>query len=106
MATIESVCMSLLSTVVLEAQLPCTPKGYTHHRRPLGDRCKRSWNSGGRQYTQEKATLKKRYNKNTNTITISAMAFLIFLPLSSSVSTAGEDLNLKLDYSLTNEQST
>ena len=37
---------------------------------------------------------------------ISAMAFLILLPLSSSVSTAGEGLNLKLDYSLTNEQST
>ena len=34
------------------------------------------------------------------------MAFLILLPLSFSVSTAGEILNLKLDYSLTNEQST
>jgi predicted GTPase len=53
-----------------------------------------------------KATLKKRYHKNTNMITISAMAFLMLLPLSSSVSTAGEALNHKLDYSLTNEQST
>ena len=41
----------------------------------------------------------------TNMITISAMALLMLLPLSSSVSTAGEALNLKLDYSLTNEQS-
>ena len=55
---------------------------------------------------QEKATLKKRCNKNTNMITISAKAFLIFLPLSYSVSTAAGSLNLKLDYSLTNEQST
>ena len=39
-------------------------------------------------------------------ITISAMAFLMLLPLLSSVSTAGEALKLKLDYSLTNEQST
>ena len=31
---------------------------------------------------------------------------LMLLPLSSSVSTPGEGLNLKLDYSLTNEQST
>ena len=38
-------------------------------------------------------------------ITISAMAFLMLLSLSSSVSTAGEDLNIKSDYSLTNEQS-
>ena len=37
--------------------------------------------------------------------TISAMGFLMLLPLSSSVSTAGEALKLKLDYSLTNEQS-
>ena len=41
-----------------------------------------------------------------NMITISAMAFLMLLPLSSSVSTAGEALNLELDYFLTNEQST
>ena len=54
----------------------------------------------------KKATLKKRYHKNTNMITIYAMAFLMLMPLSSSVSTAGEALNLKLDYSLTNEQST
>ena len=39
-------------------------------------------------------------------ITISAMAFLMLPPLSFSVSTAGEALNLKLDYSLTNEKST
>ena len=39
-------------------------------------------------------------------ITISAMVFLMLLPLSSSVSTAGEALNHKLDYSLTNEQNT
>ena len=39
-------------------------------------------------------------------ITISVMAFLMLLPLSSSVSTAGEALHLKSDYSLTNEQST
>ena len=59
--------------------------------------------SGGRAFTKEKVTLKNRYHKNTNMITISAMAFLMLLPLSSSVSTAGEALNLKLDYSLTNE---
>ena len=34
------------------------------------------------------------------------MTFLMLLPLSSSGSTAGEALNHKLDYSLTNEQST
>ena len=59
-----------------------------------------------RQAIKEKAILKKRYKKNTNMITISAMAFLMLLPLSSSVSTAGEAIHLKLDYSLTNEQST
>ena len=53
-----------------------------------------------------KIQLKKRYHKNTSMITISAMAFLMLLPLSSSVSPAGQDLKLKLDYSLTNEQST
>jgi len=57
-------------------------------------------NSGGRPFTKEKATLKKIYHKNTNMITISAMVFLMLLPLSSSVSTAGEALNQKLDYSL------
>jgi len=62
-------------------------------------------NSGGRPFTKEKAILKKRYHKNTNMITISAMASLMLLPLSSSVSTAGEALNLKMDCSLTNEQS-
>ena len=39
-------------------------------------------------------------------ITIFAMVFLMFLPLSSPVSTEGEVLNLKLDYSVTNKQST
>ena len=63
-------------------------------------------NSRDRPFTKEKATLKKIYHKNTNMITISAMAFLMLLPLSSSVSTAGEALTLKLDYSLTKEQST
>ena len=43
-------------------------------------------NSGGRPFTKEKA--------------------ILLLPLSYSVSTAGEALNHKLDYSLTNEQST
>ena len=57
-------------------------------------------------FTKEKAISKKRYHINTNMITISAMAFLMLLPLSSSVSTTGEALNHKLDYSLTNEQST
>ena len=37
-------------------------------------------------------------------ITISALAFLMPLPLSSSVSTAGEALKLKLDCSLTNDK--
>ena len=41
----------------------------------------------------------------TKEITISALVFLMPLPLSSSVSTAGEALNLKLDCSLTNDQS-
>ena len=50
--------------------------------------------------------LKKIYHNNTNMITISAMDFLMLQPLSSSVSTAGEALKLKLDYFLTNEQST
>ena len=62
-------------------------------------------NGRGRPFTKEKAILKIRYHKNTSMITISAMAFLMLLPLSSSVSTAGEALNHKLDYSLTNEQS-
>ena len=50
-----------------------------------------------------KSHSKKKYH--TNMITISAMAFLMLLPLSSSVSTAGEGLNLKSDYSHTTEQS-
>ena len=50
----------------------------------------------------KQAILKKIYHKNTNMITISAIAFLMLLPLSSSVPTAGEALKLKLDYSLTN----
>ena len=62
-------------------------------------------NSGGRPFTKERAIMKKIYHKNTNMITISAMTFLMLLPLSSSVSTAGEALKLKLEYSLTNEQS-
>ena len=62
-------------------------------------------NSGGRPFTRERTILKKRYHKNTNTITISAMAFLMLLLRSSSVSTAGEASKLKLDYSLTDEQS-
>ena len=62
-------------------------------------------NSGGRPFTKEKAILKKRYHKNTKMITNSARAFLMLLALSSSVSTVGEALNHKLDYSLTNEQS-
>ena len=53
-----------------------------------------------------KSHIEERYHKNTNMVTISAMAFLLLLPLSSSVPTAGEALNLKLDYSLTNDQST
>ena len=40
--------------------------------------------------------LKKIYHSNTNMITISAMVFLMFLPLSYPVSTAGEALHLKL----------
>ena len=52
----------------------------------------------------KKAILKNIYHKNTNMITISAMVLLMHLPLSSSGSTAGEALNLKSDYSLTNEQ--
>ena len=62
-------------------------------------------NSGGWPFTKEKAILKKIYHKNTNMITTSAMAFLMLLPLPSSVSTVGEALNHKLDYSLTNDQS-
>ena len=53
-------------------------------------------NSGGRPFTKEKAILKKKYHKNTNIIIISAMAFLMLLPLSSSVSPAGEALYLKI----------
>ena len=41
-------------------------------------------NSGGRPFTKEKAILKKKYDKNTNMITISAIAFPMLLPLSSS----------------------
>ena len=63
-------------------------------------------NSGGRPFSKERVILKKRYHKNSNMITISALAFLLLLPLSYSVSTAGEALKLKLDYSLTDEQST
>ena len=54
-------------------------------------------NSGGRSFIKETTILKKRDHKNTNMITIYAMAFLMLLPLSSSVSTAGEALNLKLN---------
>ena len=39
-------------------------------------------------------------------ITISAMAFLMLLPLSYSVSTAGEAFQLRLDNYLADEQST
>ena len=53
-----------------------------------------------------KGHIEEKISNNTNMITLSAMAFLMLLPVSSSVSTAGEALNLKLDYSLTNEQST
>ena len=48
----------------------------------------------------------KILQKNTNMITISAMAFLMLLPLSSSVSTAGEALKLKLDPTLTSSSDT
>ena len=51
-----------------------TPKGYTHRCSQLGD------DSGYRPFTKERAILKKRYHKNTNMITISAMAFLMHLP--------------------------
>ena len=57
------------------------------------------------KYYQCVPYMKKIYHKNTTMITISAMSFLMLLPLSSSVSTAGEAINIKLDYSLTNEQS-
>ena len=52
-----------------------------------------------------KVILKKIYHKNINMIKISAMAFLMLLPLSSFVSIAGEASNFKSHYSLTNEQS-
>ena len=99
---IHSHTSSWWTTAAIQRCSQTTPKGYTHHGRPLH----KIDNSGGRPFTKEKATLKKGYNKNTNMITISAIAFMMLLPLSSSVSTAGEALNLKLDYSLTNEQST
>ena len=54
----------------------------------------------GKTHTEENISQKYQHGQ------ISAMAFLMLLPLSSSVSTVGETLNLKLDYSLTNEQST
>ena len=38
-----------------------------------------------RLFTKEKTILTKRYHKNTNMITITVMAFLMLLPLSSSV---------------------
>ena len=53
--------------------------------------------SGGRPSKKERTILKKRYHKNANMITISAMAFLVLLPISSPVSTVGEALQLRLD---------
>ena len=53
-----------------------------------------------------KSHIEENISQKTNMVTISALAFLMLLPLSSSVSTAGEALNRKLDYSRTNEQST
>ena len=51
-------------------------------------------NSGGRPFTMERAILKNRYHKNTNMITISAMAFQMLLHLASSVSTVAEPMQL------------
>ena len=55
---------------------------------------------------KRKSHIEEKMSQNTSTITISAMAFLMLLPLPPSVSTAGEALKLKFDCYLTNEQST
>ena len=95
------------TTAAIQRCSQTTSKGYTHHRRHLGDSCTRS-TTGGRllSINKERSHIEETISQNTNMITISAMAFLVLLPLSSSVSTVGEALKPKLDYSLTNEQST
>ena len=64
-------------------------------------------NCGGRAFAKDGTILTKIYHKNTNMITICAMAFqMLRLHLLSSVSTAAETLQLRSDHSLTDEQTT
>ena len=88
------------------AAIQKTPKGYTHHRRPLRDPCKRSTTVEAGHTHRKKPHLRKDTTTMPTRSQSPPRPSIILLPLSSSVSTAGEGLNLKLDYSLTNKQST